>query len=158
MVTPRIYSISSPYPGAADTEMVTLADYAVALKAKDQELAHINGELSRTRQTAIAEIAKWETAMLESDRLIRAKDEEIAQFSKKVNTLTAWYDKMFGTPCEEIRHAQQLEEQEEKYNTLLDQTIRFAEMCRKSEDRSAEDFLNQPYVQKRMQARRKEQG
>lgn len=68
----------------------------------------------------VVTLADHEVAMAEKDR-------EIARLSEKVKTLTAWYDTMFGTPCEEIRHAQQLEEQEEKYNVLLDQAIRFAQ-------------------------------
>lgn len=38
--------------------------------------------------------------------------------SKKVKNLTAWYDKMFGAPCEEIRHQQQVEALEAERDQL----------------------------------------
>jgi len=39
----------------------------------------------------------------------RAVQEENATLKDKVRTLTAWYDKQNGTPCEQIRHQQEVE-------------------------------------------------
>lgn len=40
--------------------------------------------------------------------------EKCEQLEEKVKNLTAWYDAMFGAPCEEIRHQQQVEALEEE--------------------------------------------
>jgi len=48
----------------------------------------------------------------------RALAKERDVLVEKVKNLTAWYDKMFGTPCEEIRHQQQVEALEEERNAL----------------------------------------
>lgn len=49
---------------------------------------------------------------------LKAHDAEqrrvIEGLSAKVKNLTAWSDRMFGTPCAEIRHQQQVEMLEEK--------------------------------------------
>lgn len=87
----------------------------------------------------------------ELSELTDRQQQRIEKLVKRVQNLQGWYDKMFGTPCEEIRHAQQLEELEEKYNTLMQQAVRFAEMANFLDEANA--FLDRPEVQ----ARRKEQ-
>lgn len=64
-----------------------------------------SGDLSAYERVVF--VSDHEHALAEKDVLIAHKNE-------KIKKLTAWYDKMFGTPCEEIRHAQQVEDLQAK--------------------------------------------
>lgn len=79
------------------------------------------------------------------------KDQTIRELTKKVQQLTAWHDIMFGTPCEEIRHRQQVEQLQEDLDRVIGAAVRFAKEwqnpCGYPSQREASEFLNSPLVQ-----------
>ncbi len=78
------------------------------------ELAEKTGQYNSSVQTRMAFREAYKRERDEVKKL-KAENEGL---SKKVKNLTAWYDKMFGVPCEEIRHQQQVEVLEEERDKL----------------------------------------
>lgn len=89
------------------------------------------------------------------------KEDEIAELTKKVMNLTAWYDKMFGTPCEEIRHEQQLEQLQADLDRVIGEAVWAMRLVLLDNPEgcsawcNAMEFLNSPLVQS-YQARQEE--
>lgn len=143
--------------GTLAVEVITKAEHEAALKVARGEAIH-----GRTKLCLVCGAKEpcelkhdpnapcdFEMTPMELMQMLKAKDE-------KLTTLQAWYDKTYGLPPEEIRHAQQLEELEEKYNTLLDQAISIAQMATSFPVKQypvmvkeALQFLDRPEVQAR---------
>lgn len=112
----------------ADRREAKISALESALHDTEQALAKKDREIQQIREHEFQNgYREGEAAAKDA---LAEKDRVIAGLSGKVKNLTKWSDIMFGTPCEEIRHAQQMEELEEKYKKLLGQAVRFAEAYR----------------------------
>ena len=94
-------------------------------KSYDQLMDDRNQRIDENTQlkARISELEE-ESKQWEKESLVKIINErgrlkaENEGLTKKVKNLTAWYDKMFGAPCEEIRHQQQVEALETERDQL----------------------------------------